>query len=185
MRRTVALGLALLVLLSGCTRAPEAEREDAVTPPPAEEAIPESTETLAEKKEAAPESTEIIPEQEETAMDQLTMRIGDTQVTVAWEENESVDALRRIVREGPLVIPMSMYGGFEQVGPIGQSLPRNDVQTSTGAGDIVLYAGDQLVVFYGSNAWAYTRLGHITDPDAEGLAELLGAGDAEITIALG
>ena len=121
----------------------------------------------------------------DTAMETLTMKIGETQVVVTWEENESVDALRRIVREGPLVIPMSMYGGFEQVGPIGQSLPRNDVQTSTMAGDIVLYAGDQLVVFYGSNAWAYTRLGHITDPDAEGLAELLGAGDAEITIALG
>ena len=118
-------------------------------------------------------------------METLTMRIGETQVTVDWEENESVDALRQIVRSGPLVIQMSMYGGFEQVGPIGQSLPRNDVQTSTVAGDIVLYAGDQLVVFYGSNAWAYTRLGHITDPDAQGLAELLGAGDTVITIALG
>ncbi len=173
MKRALALGLALLVLLmSGCTRRPVAEQEEAVTPPPAEEAIPESTEEISE-------------EEEEVAMETLTMRIGETQVTVDWEENESVDALRQIVRSGPLVIQMSMYGGFEQVGPIGQSLPRNDVQTSTMAGDIVLYAGDQLVVFYGSNAWAYTRLGHITDPDAQGLAELLGAGDTEITIALG
>ena len=63
----------------------------------------------------------------------------------------------------PLTIQMSMYGGFEQVGSIGSSLPRNDVQTTTGAGDIVLYSGNQIVVFYGSNSWAYTRLGHITD----------------------
>ncbi len=60
---------------------------------------------------------------------------------------------------------MSMYGGFEQVGEIGTSLPRNDVQTTTSAGDIVLYSGNQIVIFYGNNSWAYTRLGHITDHD--------------------
>ena len=84
----------------------------------------------------------------------------------------------------PLTIQMSMYGGFEQVGSIGSSLPRNDVQTTTGAGDIVLYSGNQIVVFYGSNSWAYTRLGHITDQDAAGMAELLGNGDVIVTISM-
>ena len=77
-----------------------------------------------------------------------------------------------------------MYGGFEQVGSIGQSLPRNDSQTTTQAGDIVLYSGDQIVIFYGSNSWAYTKLGHITDQDAVGMAALLGGGNATLTIAL-
>ncbi len=77
---------------------------------------------------------------------------------------------------------MSMYGGFEQVGSIGQSLPRNDVQTTTNAGDIVLYSGNQMVVFYGSNSWAYTRLGHIMDKNVAELKELLGNGDVTITI---
>ena len=84
----------------------------------------------------------------------------------------------------PLVIQMSMYGGFEQVGPIGQRLPSDDVQTTTAAGDIVLYSSSQIVVFYGSNSWAYTRLGHITDQDASAMATLLGNGDVTITISL-
>ena len=81
-----------------------------------------------------------------------------------------------------LTIEMSMYGGFEQVGSIGQSLPRNDTQTTTASGDIVLYSGDQLVVFYGSNTWAYTRLGKIVDKTPEEMEELLGNGDVTITL---
>ena len=112
----------------------------------------------------------------------LQMKIGDTGVTVDWEENESVEALKELCRNGPLTIQMSMYGGFEQVGAIGQSLPRNDSQTTTQAGDIVLYSGNQIVVFYGSNSWAYTRLGRVTDKSAQEMAELLGNGDVTITI---
>ncbi len=111
----------------------------------------------------------------------MKMMIGDTAVPVTWEQNESADALRRLVKEKPLTIQMSMYGGFEQVGPIGQSLPWNDVQTTTGAGDIVLYSGNQIVVFYGSNSWAYTRLGHI-DLTQQEMSDLLSHGDVSITL---
>ena len=114
----------------------------------------------------------------------LTMKIGDKNAAVDWEENESVAALRELVSEKPLTIQMSMYGGFEQVGPLGTSLPRNDVQTTTSAGDIVLYSGNQIVVFYGSNSWAYTRLGHITGKDAAEMTDLLGNGNVTITISL-
>ena len=93
----------------------------------------------------------------------MKLWIGETAVAVAWEDNDAVRALRELVAEQPLTIKMSMYGGFEQVGSIGTDLPRNDTQTTTQAGDIVLYAGDQMVVFYGSNSWAYTRLGRVTD----------------------
>jgi hypothetical protein len=101
---------------------------------------------------------------------------------VKWEENESAEALKALCKDGPLTIQMSMYGGFEQVGRIGRSLPRADVQTTTQAGDVVLYSGNQLVIFYGSNSWAYTRLGRIADKNREELAELLSRGDAELTI---
>ena len=111
----------------------------------------------------------------------MQMMIGETPVTVVWEDNASVDALRALAAEG-LTIEMSMYGGFEQVGAIGQSLPRDDQQTTTASGDIVLYAGNQLVVLYGSNAWAYTRLGHITDQTPEQMQALLGSGDVTITL---
>ena len=104
------------------------------------------------------------------------------EISVAWEDNESVSALRELVSDEPLRIEMSMYGGFEQVGPIGQSLPGNDKQITTEPGDIVLYSGNQIVVFYGSNSWSYTKLGHITDQDVGEMTELLGSGDVTITL---
>ncbi len=112
----------------------------------------------------------------------LQMKIGNTPVTVDWEDNESVEALRALCQDESLTIQMSMYGGFEQVGPIGQSIPREDVQTTTQAGDIVLYSGNQIVIFYGSNSWAYTRLGHISDKSVQEMAKLLGNSDVTITI---
>ena len=112
----------------------------------------------------------------------LQMKIGDTSVTVEWEDNKSVEALKYLCQRSPLTIQMSMYGGFEQVGLIGQILPRDDSQTTTQAGDIVLYSGNQIVVFYGSNSWAYTRLGHIRDKSAQEMALLLGNGDVTIMI---
>ena len=122
----------------------------------------------------------VLESEEGEAM--LQMTIGETPVEVEWEDNESVEALRELCQNGPLTIQMSMYGGFEQVGSIGQSLPRNDSQTTTQSGDIVLYSGDQIVVFYGSNSWAYTRLGHVTDKSDEEMAQLLGNGDVTITV---
>ena len=113
--------------------------------------------------------------------DDMRMTIGETPVAVAWEDNASVEALKALAAEG-ITIEMSMYGGFEQVGSIGRSLPRDDQQTTTAAGDIVLYSGNQMVVFYGSNAWAYTRLGHITDQTPAQMKALLGNGDVTITL---
>ena len=112
------------------------------------------------------------------------MTINDTPITVEWEDNESVQALKELCREQSLTINMSMYGGFEQVGSIGADLPQNDEQTTTSPGDIVLYSGDQMVVFYGSNSWAYTRLGHITDQSESALTQLLANGDTTVTIGL-
>ena len=79
---------------------------------------------------------------------------------------------------------MSMYGGFEQVGEIGTSLPRNDVQTTTSAGDIVLYSGNQIVLFYGSNTWSYTRLGRIEGMSQAQLSRLLGGDPVTVTISM-
>ena len=113
----------------------------------------------------------------------MQMKINDTPVAVAWEDNDSVAALKELAQSG-LRIQMSMYGGFEQVGSIGRRLPSQDVQTSTSSGDIVLYSGNQLVVFYGSNSWAYTRLGHITDKTPEQMRELLDNGDVSVALAI-
>lgn len=101
---------------------------------------------------------------------------------MTWENNESVEALIGLAEENPITVQMSMYGGFEQVGSLGSRLPSNDVQTTTSAGDIVLYASSQIVIFYGSNSWAYTRLGKAADQTAAQMADLLGNGNVTVTI---
>ena len=126
-------------------------------------------------RQEAAEPTESTPPTEEIEM---ILRIDGTEVPVTWEKNESVQALEALC---PLTIEMSMYGGFEQVGAIGSALPRDDRQTSTSPGDLVLYSADQLVVFYGTNRWAYTRLGHVELTKAE-LTALLSAHDVTITL---
>ena len=132
---------------------------------------------------AAPQPENPQPQAEEVQQEKvLEMKIADTPVTVAWEDNEAVAALKEYCRDQILTIPMSMYGGFEQVGSIGTTLPRNDVQTTTQSGDIMLYSGNQLVVFYGSNDWAYTRLGHITDKSQDELTALLSNGDITVSL---
>jgi len=139
---------------------------------------------IASSPEASPPVTEaaIVEEVPTTKESSMRMTINDTMVTVQWEDNDSVTALMELVENAPLSIQMSMYGGFEQVGPIGTSLPRNDVQTTTAAGDIVLYSGNQIVVFYGSNSWAYTRLGRIADKTEAEMEALLGNGSVTIMI---
>ena len=121
-------------------------------------------------------------EAESNEEDEMKLAIGDTEVSVSWEQNVAVADLEEVVNEEPIVIEMSMYGGFEQVGSIGRNLTRNDKQTTTAPGDLVLYNGNQLVVFYGSNSWSYTRLGKIQNLSEAELEELLSNGDVTITI---
>ena len=118
---------------------------------------------------------------EETQMIKtLTLRISGREMPVTWENNDSVAALSELSSDG-LTVNMSMYGGFEQVGSLGSSIPRNDKQTSASFGDIVLYQGNQIVIFYGSNSWSYTRLGHINLSRSE-MTDLLSDGDVTINL---
>ena len=128
-----------------------------------------------------------IPETAETETTEtdsmvMKMKIGSKVVDVTWEDNASVEELKKLAASG-LTIKMSKYGGFEQVGSIGHNITSNDKQTKTAPGDIVLYSGNQLVVFYGSNSWAYTRLGKINLSKSE-LKELLGKKDVTVTLSV-
>ncbi len=109
----------------------------------------------------------------------VIMKVNDIPLAVEWEDNQSVKALQELL---PRTIEMHRYGGFEQVGGLGQALPRNDTRITTKAGDIVLYSGNQIVIFFGSNTWAYTKLGRITDKTPAQLSDLLGKSDAVITL---
>ena len=204
----ILLIIAVCAILTACNRE-QNKATVAATQPPTQSvtAAKETTKpTLAEESSAtqpsatAPAGTQATPETEQqpdqnkeeaqSEADQaqegdmmLQMSIGGTPVAVAWEDNEAVESLRQLCKDQALTIDMSMYGGFEQVGSIGSALPQSDVQTTTSAGDIMLYSGDQMVVFYGSNTWAYTPLGHITDKTQAELTQLLSNGNVTVTLA--
>ena len=183
--KIIAAALAVCILLicfSSCGSENTAPAKD--TTYQTEDTSQKNDEQTAPETAAVP--TDIISgeTEENPIMKTLTMKIDGKKVAVDWEENESVAALTELVKDKPLTVQTSMYGGFEQVGSIGTSLPRNDAQTTTQAGDIVLYSGDQIVVFYGSNAWAYTRLGHITYKTAAQMKDLLGNENVTIVISM-
>ncbi|MBO4351002.1 MAG: hypothetical protein J6A01_08665 [Proteobacteria bacterium] len=142
-----------------------------------------------EQQPTEQQPTEQQPTEQQQPVEQevskLSATIDSIQVTIQWEDNDSVNALREMAQTADITIKMSQYGGFEQVGSLGQSLPRNDVQTTTAPGDIVLYSGNQIVVFYGSNSWSYTRLGKITDKTEDELKALLDKDNVTMQISLG
>lgn len=119
---------------------------------------------------------------EENTVEKMNLQIGNNSFTATLESNAAVDALVDMMREAPVVIQMRDYSGFEKVGSLGISLPTSNKQTTTQSGDIVLYNGNQIVIFYGSNSWSYTRLGRIDD--LSGWKDALGSGDVTVTFSL-
>ena len=120
-------------------------------------------------------SNETIEKMEDTSM---VLKVDNTELDITWEDNNSVKALNKL---GELNISMHRYGGFEQVGSIGHTLVSNDIQMTTNPGDIVLYSSNQLVLFFGSNSWSYTKLGHINMNQNE-LNDLLNKESVIVTI---
>ena len=86
---------------------------------------------------------------------------GSHKLTATLANNSSALAFYELLEKGPVTIKMSDYGNFEKVGPLGTSLPRSDSQIATIAGDIMLYQGNQITIFYNNNSWSYTSLGKI------------------------
>lgn len=205
-KKILALALGMILSLTACGTSPAAvppaenraaASEQTVSHPvtdhetgstmPSEEAKEDSPseETQVEAAESSfpdMKETGVIMTSEEIVEKALHLYINEKEIAVTWENNESVEALIGLAEENPITVQMSMYGGFEQVGSLGSRLPSNDVQTTTSAGDIVLYSSSQIVIFYGSNSWAYTRLGKAADQTAAQMADLLGNGNVTVTI---
>ncbi len=142
----------------------------------------ESSVQETERNETDTAETDIQDNMEENKVENMNVQVGDVVFSATLEENEAVSALVEMMRESPVVIQMSDYSGFEKVGSLGTSLPTSNSQTTTQAGDIVLYNGNQIVIFYGSNSWNYTRLGYIDD--LTGWEEALGRGDVTVIFSL-
>jgi len=105
----------------------------------------------------------------------LVLTIGTTEVDVYWMDNDSVKALKKLAKDG-LTLELHQYGGFEQTGSLGTSIPSNDTLMNIGPGDIVLYNSNQICLYYSTNNYSFTKLGHINLERSE-LVELLGEED--------
>lgn len=112
----------------------------------------------------------------------LELIINKKVIDVTWLDNESISDLKAHINDS-ITISMHKYGGFEQVGSLGFKVKNNDTKITTNPGDIVLYSSNQIVLFYGSNSWSYTKLGHINMSNEE-LEKLLGEDDINITLNL-
>jgi hypothetical protein len=114
----------------------------------------------------------------------MKIQIGDRVLAATLVENSSADALKEALAAGPISIDMHDYGSMEKVGPLGMDLPTNNEQITTASGDIILYQGNALVIYYTPNTWNFTRLGKINNVPAEELKAILGDGDVTITLSL-
>ena len=113
----------------------------------------------------------------------LTIKDGKT-FTATLADNSSAEALIALLSQRDVTVEMEDYGNMEKVGSLGTSLPRNDRQTSTGPGDIILYLGKYLVIYYSTNSWNFTRIGKIDNADGAQLKSALGNGDVTVTLSL-
>ena len=108
---------------------------------------------------------------------QITSDGGKSELTATLADNSSATAFYELLKKGPLTVDMHDYGSFEKVGSLGTTLPRNDTQITTTAGDIILYQGNQITIYYDTNSWNFTRLGKVDGVTQVELKKILGKGD--------
>lgn len=116
--------------------------------------------------------------------DHIKISVGGKSLTVAIEDNNATKELVEVLRESSVSYEANDYGGFEKVGDLGFSLPASDTRISTQPGDVILYSGNQLVLFYGTNSWSYTRIGKMEYATLDELKSFLRAGQGKITVTL-
>ena len=107
---------------------------------------------------------------------------GDQELLATFAENSSAEEFRDLLAQGPVTISMDDYGGFEKVGSLGTTLTRNDTRITTQPGDVILYQGNQITIYYGTNTWNFTRLAKIND--STDLQAKLGTGTVQVTFSL-
>lgn len=119
-----------------------------------------------------------------TAQTQILLSTGSKSMTATLVDNDATQALISMISNGPVTVKMEDYGGFEKVGELPYPLPTSNSQITTNPGDIMLYQGNSIVIFYESNSWSYTPLGKIDGATAANLREFLGKGNLSLTILL-
>lgn len=168
MKKILFILTAIMLFMVGCTSEPD------IT----ESQEPQSQYDILSDEETSNSMTE---NNENT---NLTLSVDGTPLRVKWENNASVSALKELAAEGNLTIKAHQYGGFEQVGSLPQRIESNDVHMTAEPGDIMLYSSNSVVLYYGTNTWSYTKLGHIENLSEAQLKELLSGETVTFTFSL-
>ena len=166
MTRILYLFLAVLGL-SGCGNSSS----------PADSAPPPSQSVISEQEIS--QSQDNSSSQEEPM---LKITVGDQELLATFADNRSAEEFQDLLAQGPVTISMDDYGGFEKVGSLGTTLTRNDTRITTQPGDVILYQGNQITIYYGTNTWNFTRLAKIND--STDLQAKLGTGTVQVTFSL-
>lgn len=146
-----------------------------------------TTETNSAKTDNATETSiqeQVKEEIKEENIDMIKIKVNSNVLEVKLEDNEATKSLVERLKNGDISVNANEYGGFEKVGNLGFSLPRNDKSITTSAGDIVLYQGNQISLFYNSNSWSYTKLGRVQNISSRELKDILGSGNVTLVISL-
>ena len=182
--RAFALLLALiLLLLTGCSSTRSAETSTPEGSGPSEETrVPATTEPTSAKDVSEPDTTEL--EAPEGTDRMFYAHVNGKVLSILASDNSSADAFLDLLKTGDVTIDMHDYGSFEKVGPLGTTLPKNDEQITTEPGDVILYQGNQVTIYYDVNSWSFTRLGKVQGVSQAELKEILGEGNVTVTFSL-
>ena len=176
-KRFIVTLVILFLLLTGCKATnPGNFQEDDVS----QTQSGVETNTNESKEQAKMKKTD-----ESTLADnQIRVTVGSSSFIVNLEDNETAKALREMITDEDLTISASNYGGFEKVCQLGKTLPRNDEQITTEAGDVMLYSGNKIVFFYGANSWSYTKIGKVEASSIEELESVLSGSETEVILSI-
>ena len=128
------------------------------------------------------------PKNEVTAQQTMTQKlyltINGTTMAATLVDNSSTQALVAALQTADIVYEAHDYGNFEKVGPLGQSFPQNNEDITTTAGDLILYQGSNLCIYYATNTWDFTRIGHIDGATSDNIRAFVNAGGGNVTVTL-
>lgn len=172
---TALLSVLLVFCLSACAPNEEADKPE----------TPESSNTVTDSAPSATvESAPSDVSEPDVENVKIEIIIGSAVLEATLTHNSSASAFAELLRQGDITVDMQDYGNFEKVGPLPQNLETNDEQITTQFGDIILYQGNRITIYYDTNSWNFTRLGKIDGVTQDELKSLLGEGDVTVTFRL-
>lgn len=172
----IMLSILLCFSLAACKEQTAPFQEDAVVPQATDNSVIEILEEDKSYESPAPVAL--------AGNDKIDVLIGSTVLTAALADNSSAAAFLQLLQQGDVTVDMHDYGNFEKVGDLPQSIVTNDEQITTQPGDIILYLGNRITIYYDTNSWDFTRLGKLDDITQSELKALLGDGDITVTFRL-